>query len=124
MDSGWAGAVGAGIGAFIGLLGGLATTWLNSYLAKPKPDPHEAMAKAYLRSLFEAEPNAWHDLQRLGNMVGVGNPSQLARLLLEIGARGSVNSDSLWGLAKSHPLDPKSPRYTPDPSDGPPSITS
>jgi hypothetical protein len=118
MDSSWAGAVGAGIGAFIGLLGGLATTALNSYLARPKPDRHRERAKEYLLSVFEADPKAWRDVGGLSNMVGIGFP-EIWGLLLEVGARGSLNGGHLWGLAKTHPLDPSSPYYTPDPIDGP-----
>ncbi len=91
MDSGWAGAVGTGIGAFIGLVGGLATTWMNSYLARPKPDAHQELAKQYLASLFESDPAAWHDVDALANMVGIQFPA-IWGVLLEIGARGSVNN--------------------------------
>ena len=87
MDSGWAGAVGTGIGAFIGLVGGLATTWMNSYLARPKQE----LAKQYLASLFESDPAAWHDVDALANMVGIQFPA-IWGVLLEIGARGSVNN--------------------------------
>jgi len=117
MDSGWAGAVGTGMGAFIGLLGGLATTWMNNFLAKPKPDPHDATAKDYLRSVFDADPSGWYSIYGLGNMVGIADTAQMARLLLDVGARGSVNSHVLWGLARSHPLDAGVPASTTDPHD-------
>jgi len=100
MDSGWA----AVIGSLVGGLGTFCATWLNAELTRRKRDPAEEAAKELLRSLLNRPRWNWASIKTLGNVVGADEVI-VRRLLLEIGARGSMQDSSLWGLVARNPID-------------------
>lgn len=114
MDSGWA----AVIGSVVGGLGTFAATYLSAYLSRKKPDPSEEAAKGLLRSLLDNPTWTWRSLDSLANVVGT-NEETVRRLLLEIGARGSMRDGRLWGLTSRNPITgdelSKDPRAISDP---------
>jgi hypothetical protein len=98
MDSGWAGV----IGAAVGVLGTLGTTWLNHHYAQTKKNHAEEAAKNLLRALLNGKWN-WRSMRVMANVVGTDEET-VRRLLLEIGARGSMRDPVLWGLVSRNPI--------------------
>ncbi len=109
MDSGWA----AVIGSVVGGLGSFGATWLGAYLNRKKPDPSEEAAKDLLRELLEDAQAGWRSMDTLANVVGTDQPT-VRRLLLEIGARGSMKDGRLWGLVSRNPVTASSARDDPE----------
>lgn len=99
MDSGLAAVFGAAIGVF----GTLGTTWLNHHFAQEKPNPAEKAAKELLENLLNRPKWRWRRLDTLANVVGT-DEATVRRLLLEIGARGSMTDGRLWGLVSRNPV--------------------
>jgi hypothetical protein len=85
------------IGAGVGVLGSVATTYLNARLAQPKPDPVAEARKKLLLSMLSEQRWKWRDLDVLSHTVGADEQSTM-NLLLEIGAQGSEDGQDLWGL--------------------------
>jgi hypothetical protein len=98
MDAGLA----ALIAAAIATLGTLAGTWLNDYLARLRKDPSEQAAKTLLLTLLNQKWR-WRTIDTLANVVGT-DEATVRRLLLEIGARGSMRDGRLWGLTTRNPI--------------------
>jgi hypothetical protein len=103
MDSGVAALVGSIGGAIVGTLGTLGTTWLSAHLNKKKPDAAEEAAKVLLRTLLNRPKWKWARIETLSNAVG-SDEVTVRRLLLEIGARGSLIDGHVWGLLSRNPI--------------------
>jgi hypothetical protein len=74
------------VGAVVGLVGSLATTFLNAQLKKPKPDPvREARKRLLLRMLLDPRW-PWRSLGILSHTIGADQETTKA-LLLEVGAQ-------------------------------------
>jgi hypothetical protein len=99
MDSGWA----AIIGSLVGGAGTFGATWLSAHLNRKKPDPADEAAKNLLRVLLEGGRFGWRTIDTLANVVGTDEQT-VRRLLLEIGARGSMKDGRLWGLITRNPV--------------------
>ena len=99
MDSGWA----AVLGSVVGGLLTLAATWLNAYLNRKRPDPSDEAAKKLLLSMLDRKGWGWANIDTLANVVGTDH-AQVRKLLLEIGARGSMQDGSTWGLVSRNPI--------------------
>jgi hypothetical protein len=98
MDSGWAVIIGGTVGVF----GTWGTTWLNHYFAQSKKNKSEESAKKLLLSLLNGKWR-WRNIQVMANVVGTDEET-VRRLLLEIGARGSMREPRLWGLVSRNPI--------------------
>ena len=103
MDTGLA----ALIGSVVGTLGALSTTWLGAYLSKKKPDRAEQAAKHLLEVMLNRPPWRWSRLDTLSKVIG-SDEATTRRLLLEIGARGSMRDGRAWGLISRNPIKPNS----------------
>lgn len=85
------------LGASVGVVGSLATTYLNTLLAKPKPNlAREARKKLLLRLLSDTRWT-WRGLEVLSHTIGADQQTT-KDLLLEIGAQGSEDGQQLWAL--------------------------
>jgi hypothetical protein len=100
MDSGWA----ALLGSVVGGIGTFGATWLNAYLNRKKPDPSEEAAKALLRAMLNRPKWKWANIRTLANVVGTDEQT-VRRLLLLIGARGSMKDGAVWGLTSINPIE-------------------
>ncbi len=110
MDSGWA----AILGSIVGGLGTFAATWLSAYLNRKQPDPSEEAAKKLLLTMLDRETWGWASIDTLANVVGTDH-AHVRKLLLEIGARGSMRDGNTWGLISRNPIgDAKVPDDDPD----------
>lgn len=89
------------VGAFLGVLGSLATTYLNAALTKGKPDPVAEARKRLLRLMLEDERFSWRKLPVLCHVIGA-DENTTKGLLLEIGARASEDGQELWAMLSRH----------------------
>lgn len=101
MNSSWA------VGIFT-LSASLGAVWLNDYLARHRKNTADEAAKKLLKSLLEDDRFGWRTIDTLANVVGT-DESTVRRLLLEIGARGSMKDGRLWGLVSRYPITKDSP---------------
>ncbi len=90
------------LGAAIGTVGSILTTWLNAYLTKKPPDPYDVAAMKLLKDMLEKERN-WRTIDTLSNVIGADKQTT-KEYLLAIGARGSETDANLWGLISRNPL--------------------
>jgi hypothetical protein len=111
MDSGWAAVIGSAVGG----LGTFAATWLSARLNRKEPNPSEEAAKALLRKLLETPGYHWRRIDTLANVVGTDEVT-VRRLLLEIGARGSMRNGQYWGMTSRNPLEGPEGEIVEDPS--------
>ena len=97
------------LGAAIGMVGSVATTWLNAHFARlskyPKYD--RSIEQILLRLLRDGQN--WRSLNTLSNVTGL-TPKHTKEYLIEIGARGSETNPNLWGLIERNPLDQIKPQ--------------
>jgi len=100
MDSGWA----ALLGSVVGGIGTFGATWLNAHLSRQKPDPSEEAAKALLLAMLNRPNWHWANIHTLANVVGTDEQT-VRRLLLQIGARGSMKDGAVWGLTSLNPIE-------------------
>ena len=91
------------IGAALGVIGSLGTTYLNSHLSKPKPDPVATARKKLLLAMLEDERFTWRKFQVLCHVIGADDDTT-KRLLLEVGARASEDGQNLWCLVERNPF--------------------
>ena len=91
------------IGTAFGVIGSLGTTYLNSLLTKPKPDPVDAARKKLLVAMLEDERFTWRKFGVLCHVIGADD-EMTKRLLLECGARASEDGQNLWCLVERHPF--------------------
>lgn len=85
------------LGAAIGTVGSIATTMLNAWLSRDKPDYFDARAMKLLKDVLTESQNPWHDIRDLSHVVGL-SPSDTGQLLLMIGARGHESGSGAWAL--------------------------
>jgi hypothetical protein len=99
MDNGLWVVVGAGIGT----LGSIGTTWLNAHLSQRSKFPKfDKAAKALLVAMLSSGPK-WRKLQTLASVTGLPE-RDVKEYLIELGARGSETDGNLWGLISRNPL--------------------
>lgn len=95
--------LGSVLGAAIGALSSLGTTWLNARLNQKDPNAeYDEAASKLLRSMLEKGPR-WRKISTLANVVGLDEKSAKEYLIL-LGARGSETDGDLWGLVSRNPL--------------------
>jgi hypothetical protein len=91
------------IGAALGVLGSLGTTYLNARLSQGKPDPVAEARKKLLLVMLEDGRFRWRKLQVLSHVIGADEDTT-KKLLLEVGARASEDGQNLWCLVSRHPF--------------------
>lgn len=97
----WAGVV----GALIGILGTLGSTWLTNFLAGRKQSRLDGNRKRLLSKALKAAGGAgWMDIEKLAQIIG-SDKDATRSLLIEIDARGSLKLNrETWSLLSRNPL--------------------
>ena len=97
----WVGAIGAAIGA-LGALGGV---WLTHTLQTHRSNERDKGRKMILRRMLDNKPEGteWRFLKTMARVIGASE-DETARLLIDIGARGSETESSGWDYIKNKPL--------------------
>jgi hypothetical protein len=90
------------LGAAIGSLGSITTTWLTAHLSHRKYPRYEKAVEKLLMALLEDGPK-WRRIQTLASVTGL-KESDAKEYLVELGARGSAKDANLWGLISRNPL--------------------
>lgn len=85
------------LGAAIGTIGSVATTFLNAWLTKDKPDYFDRRAMKLLTTILSESGAPWHTVKDLSNVIGC-SPEDTRQLLLMIGARGHESGSGAWAL--------------------------
>lgn len=91
------------VGAAIGTLGSIGTTWLTAYLGRQSKFPkYDRAVEKLLRDMLNGEYK-WRSLETLANVTGL-TEKHAREYLIELGARGSETDPRLWGLISRNPL--------------------
>lgn len=100
MSDFWLGILGTGVGSAITLAGQwLKHCWETKTVRKRDDD-----RKALLRQMLDNPgTTGWRKLVTLSRVIGA-SPDETARLLIEIGARGSEAEEQVWAYIKEKPL--------------------
>ncbi len=99
MDNGWA----VVLGGAVGVVGSRGTAYLNHRLSLTNRNRAEEAAKDLLRTVLSRPRWKWARIEALANAAGGDEPT-VRRLLLEIGARGSLIDGRVWGLVARNPI--------------------
>jgi len=90
---------GVAVGAVLSIAGQFALHWFQERGRRKADDKR----KKLLKMMLEDTPDTWRRLEVLKHVVGADDEAT-KRLLLEIGARGSEDGQSLWGLLSRNPF--------------------
>lgn len=91
------------IGAAIGTLGSMGTTWLAETLKRRSPHPkYDKAVQNLLRAMLTDGPS-WRRLSTLAAVTGLSH-QDAKEYLIEMEARGSETDSDLWGLISRNPL--------------------
>ena len=91
------------IGAIVGTIGSVGTTWLTAWLARQSQYPkYDAKVQAILREMLSG-PHKWRRLETLARVTGL-TEQDVKDYLVELDARGSANNGQLWGLISRNPV--------------------
>src|SRR5687768_15406484 len=87
------------LGAGVGALAVLASTWLQHWLAARKQEKEDAPRKAMLLHMLNHMPPGieWRELETLARVIGASR-EEATRLLISVGARGSEAGNDVWAL--------------------------
>lgn len=98
LDAGWAGVLGAVVGA----LATLAGIPLNHWLLNKRANSLAEKRKARLRVMLNGERYTWRSIEALAASIGADELSTKA-LLIEIDARASLSNGQSWALVSRAP---------------------
>lgn len=100
MSSFWWGVFGTTIGSAVTLLG----QWIKHNWETKNARKRDDGRKALLRQMLDNPgPTGWRKMSTLSRVIGASQ-DDTARLLIEIGARGSETGNDVWAYAKDKPL--------------------
>lgn len=100
MSDFWLGVSGAAMGSAITLVGQwLKYRWETSTV-RTRDDGRKVMLRQLLDNPGET---GWRKMSTLSSVIGA-SPDETARLLIEIGARGSETGNGSWAYCKNMPL--------------------
>lgn len=100
MSDGWVGIVGVLVGGAITFVVQKAQYARETKQARERDDGRRKLLR---QMLDNAGPGGWRELETLARVIGA-TPDETARLLIEIGARGSESGNNVWGYVERHPL--------------------
>jgi hypothetical protein len=98
LDAGFAGILGALIGASATLAG----NWLTYHLQNRRSSFLAEKRRGLLRRELQNRKYTWRSIERLCAVVGADG-STTSELLLEIGARTSLTDKKIWALESKAP---------------------
>ena len=102
MGEFWSGLV----GSFVGAAAALAGVWLGHHLQTRRESRRDEGRKAMLRHMLDNKPpdTEWRYLTTMARVIGASK-DETAKLLIDIGARGSKTESDGWAYVKEKPLD-------------------
>lgn len=103
MEQGWAALGGALVGGVVTAFSNAVRAFVKDKLAERKKARNEKAAKEVLRTMLARAERPWTKLTVLTSVTGLG-PIKVRRMLLEIGARGSIPNGTSWALISRKPL--------------------
>lgn len=98
LDAGWAGVIGAAIGA-LGTIGG---SWLSYNLQNRRAENLAEKRKNRLRIMLSGNKYTWRGIDTLAASIGADEETTKA-LLIEIDARASFTNSKTWALESRAP---------------------
>lgn len=98
LDAGWAGVIGAGIGAAATLAGTALLHWLQNKRTNSLADKR----RARLRGMLSGNRFKWRSLDALSASIGA-DEATTTELLIEIEARASFTNPKSWALVSVAP---------------------
>lgn len=98
LDAGWAGIMGAAIGASATLAG----NWLSYWLQNRRADSLAAKRRQRLRQMLSGSKYKWRSIRTLAASIGADEETTAA-LLIEIDARASIANGESWALVARAP---------------------
>jgi hypothetical protein len=98
MDAGTAGV----LGAAVGVMGTLATTWLGHHLKTSRETSLADKRRAMLLELLTQEPYKFRSMKTLSASIGASEMTT-AELLIELDCRTADDDRTIWGLASRNP---------------------
>ena len=93
------GVIGAVIGSVATISGNILMHWFKERSEAKKDKPR----KELLKKMLDHPTHTWRNLDTLMNVIGASE-EKTKTLLLEMGARGSEDGKTLWGLVSKNPL--------------------
>lgn len=90
--------VGVIVGGAIGVLGPIAKSFADDYIAKRRVEARKGLLRRTLEGDF-----TWRNLDTLQHVIGADADST-RRLLLEIGAGATEDGQDKWGLISRNPF--------------------
>lgn len=98
LDPGWAGVLGAFVGAAATMGGNGLTYWLGNRRAATLAEKR----RARLRQMLSSDRYVWRSLDVLAASIGA-DKTRAAELLVEIDARASLDNTGSWALVSRAP---------------------
>jgi len=95
------GFVGALAGALATMLGQVAAAFVTAHLATQRQRRFDRPREKVLRHLLAHQPpgKKWRSMKTLSRAIGASE-EETARLLVSVGARGSLRDAPVWGLIR------------------------
>lgn len=91
------------LGALIGTVGSVSTTWLTAHLQRRSQFPkYDKAVEDLLKRMLESGPT-WRKLSTLSRVTGLSE-EHAKEYLIELKERGSESNGDLWGLISRNPL--------------------
>ena len=93
------------LGAVVGALAVLASTFLQDWLANRKQEKLDKPRMAMLLHMLNHMPPGveWREFDTLSRVIGASR-EETTRLLISVGARGSEAGNDVWALTSKKPL--------------------
>ena len=93
------------LGSFIGAAAALADVWLTHHLQSRQQNLRDEGRRAMLRRMLDNKPpdTEWRYLTTMARVIGASK-DETARLLIDIGARGSETESEGWAYIEDKPL--------------------
>lgn len=87
------------VGAVATILGQVASAFITAHLTNRRQNQLDDPRKKLLKYLLEHRPpgTKWRSMKTLSRAIGA-TEQETARLLVTIGARGSLKEEPMWGL--------------------------
>ncbi len=100
MSDFWWGVFGTTIGSGVTLTG----QWIKNRWETNAIRQRDEQRKALLRQMLNNPgPHGWRSMNTLSGVIGLDR-DETARLLIEVGARGSEMGNDMWAYLKDKPL--------------------
>lgn len=101
--SDWPSAVWGFLGAILGALTSFFGIWLTHHLKVAQQRRDDDARKVLLKQMLDNSTDEWRKMETLSRVIGASK-EDTARLLIQLGARGSESENDVWALLSKKPL--------------------